>query len=1204
MRPTILKARSLLLALVLSASSNSNINRYTAFAKKDQQSPEELERSILLELYEATNGHSWNEDYGWAHNLPDVCTWTGIECLVSPETIAEAGGSLVAGRNPVTGIYLRDNFLSGRTPASLWRLSSLKWLDLGFNAALDVDFGSLLLVNNDNAYPPIEAISIRQTATTSVKGVHALSETLTELTLSENKLESSFPPDLLELRKLTSLICASCSLRGGLPDANGDGTADADGNAGGIDQLSQLRILDLYDNDLTGTLPSGLAGLVHLRSLILAKNQFHGKIPQFVNDELVLLEQFWVNYNDFTGAIPAFDNQPDITKLYLNGNSFTGTIPDTFLGATVSGPEGSVTSGATLMVNLGKNDFTGTIPASLDRLSILPITWRFGGNAWTGIAPELCDNRNWNGGGVARFACRGLVCPPGSYSSDGFQTADNPCEPYSTADYFGTFECFDSDDRAVLLDIYAKLGGEDWVHNDGWSTAPRTVADDDWSEEWNDYCGWYGIECWDLGDAKDGRVRKLVLGANNLKGSMPETIFSIEHMTTLDVSNNPDVLVSFRNVGRADHLYSANVGGTQTKDFDGIQHANDFFKRLYADNTPIAGTIPAEITRVRNLEVLSLQDCGLNGELPVDLFAMAYLEELYLAQNNFQGFVPDRWAALKNLEVLSLAQNAFGGNIPESLGYAPSLRALTLKDQVSRGGGFTGSLPSFSKSRTLAQLVVSGNKLDGTLPEDLLQASETAENYFFVDLTNNKITGTIHGSYERFGRLDLYLEGNLISEIDEKLCNNPLWMSGDVGAFGCEAILCPAGTFNQGGRRMYTDDACLACDAKKATSTTDGLYLGQSTCGVPNAAARASNNDGSESETPVSAASAAAAQSMERGVLEAMFDQTGGPDGDWKTSTAWKTDANFCTWYGVDCDENGSVASIQLGSNGLKGSVPSLIWTLPNLVHLKIYGNDISLDVEGIGFAQNLQTLGLDDTGMKSLEGIGKARSLTNLNVAKNNLAGNLPEELSRLVNIQTLDLSQNRFTGELPFWLKNFASLTSLSVSNNKLEGNVPDFASLSKLSYLDLSHNEFGGNLSPTLLAGSPPDDKIVVDLSYNKIKGVIPGALSRLSRLSIQLEENLIIGIDIQVCSTDGWNDFDAMSYGCNGILCPIGTWNNLGRQSNDVPCEPCNKAKYMGSTTCGKETTTVGSGGASITSKTSTGLAAVFGLVILNTCTGFQ
>mmetsp|Transcript_114 Transcript_114/g.104 ORF Transcript_114/g.104 Transcript_114/m.104 type:complete len:282 (-) Transcript_114:218-1063(-) len=273
----------------------------------------------------------------------------------------------------------------------------------------------------------------------------------------------------------------------------------------------------------------------------------------------------------------------------------------------------------------------------------------------------------------------------------------------------------------------------------------------------------------------------------------------------------------------------------------------------------------------------------------------------------------------------------------------------------------------------------------------------------------------------------------------------------------------------------------------------------------------------------------------------------------------------------------------------MKGSMPTEIFSLPNLVHLKMYGNDLDVDFAGIENARNLQTLGLDDTGLKSLDGIGKARSLIELNVGYNKLNDDLPEELSKLMNLQMLDISHNNFSGPLPFWMKNLASLNSFAASHNKLSGSILDFASLSKLIYLDLSYNQFKGTVPPTLLASSPPDDKVVVDLSHNKIEGVVPADLSRLSRLSIQLQENEISGIDPDLCQTDGLNDFDALSFGCNGILCSVGTWNNLGRQSNEnVPCEPCKKAKFMGTTTCGGS-----SDSAIVRSKHSTILGLIFG-----------
>jgi len=684
---------------------------------------------------------------------------------------------------------------------------------------------------------------------------------------------------------------------------------------------------------------------------------------------------------------------------------------------------------------------------------------------------------------------------------------------------------------------------------------------------------------------------------------MPDNIFSIEHMTTLDVSNNPDLVVSFRSIGRSEHIYSVNVGGTQTKDYDGIQHASDFFKRLFADNTPIAGTLPREITRIHGLQVLSLQECEMNGELPDNLFAMSTLEELYLTNNNFQGPIPDRWASFVNLEVLSLAKNAFRGALPDSFGYAPSLKAVTVKDQVTKGGGLSGSVPSYDKSQSLTQLILADNKLEGTLPKELLMLSEgysrdeELNTLFHIDLTNNKIGGTVHANYERFGNLDLYLEGNLITKIDERLCKmpNPKWMSGGVGAYGCEAILCPQGTYNHGGRRKYMDDSCLPCGSgKKKSDSSAPLYLGQSSCALDHSATVDLTQLSPEEIEEATEATAAEVQVTERSVLEAIFESTGGPDGQWISSDGWKDSEDFCTWYGIDCDENGSVSSIQLGSNGLKGKIPTTIWSLPNLIHLKIYGNPVTIDFEGVENARNLQTLGLDDTGLKNIDGISKARSVTKLNIGYNDLSGPLPEELSRLVNLETLDISHNKFSGEIPAWIKNLVALTSFTASHNNFKGQMPDFATATVMSYLDLSHNQLTGDVPPTLLDGSLPGYKVVVELSYNQIEGIVPGSLAWLRRLSIQLQENKITAIDERLCDVGGWNDFGVMDFGCDAILCPVGTWNSLGRQSTeDVPCEPCKGAKYMGATTCGSKTTTISAGNK--VGAASTGVALLVGLL---------
>lgn len=53
----------------------------------------------------------------------------------------------------------------------------------------------------------------------------------------------------------------------------------------------------------------------------------------------------------------------------------------------------------------------------------------------------------------------------------------------------------------------------------------------------------------------------------------------------------------------------------------------------------------------------------------------------------------------------------------------------------------------------------------------------------------------------------------------------------------------------------------------------------------------------------------------DRATLLQFFNVTNG--GNWTNSTGWDTDDNFCTWFGVGCDEFGVVTSVELSNNNL-----------------------------------------------------------------------------------------------------------------------------------------------------------------------------------------------------------------------------------------------------------------------------------------------
>ena len=85
--------------------------------------------------------------------------------------------------------------------------------------------------------------------------------------------------------------------------------------------------LDLYDNELTGSIPSEIAALTSLTVFFLGVNDLNGPIPSEIA-ALTSLEYLFLDGNDLTGPIP-----PEIaalTSLFylgLNDNALTGPIP-------------------------------------------------------------------------------------------------------------------------------------------------------------------------------------------------------------------------------------------------------------------------------------------------------------------------------------------------------------------------------------------------------------------------------------------------------------------------------------------------------------------------------------------------------------------------------------------------------------------------------------------------------------------------------------------------------------------------------------------------------------------------------------------------------------------------------------------------------------------------------------------------------------
>ncbi|KAH7855037.1 hypothetical protein Vadar_020500 [Vaccinium darrowii] len=84
------------------------------------------------------------------------------------------------------------------------------------------------------------------------------------------------------------------------------------------------------------------------------------------------------------------------------------------------------------------------------------------------------------------------------------------------------------------------------------------------------------------------------------------------------------------------------------------------------------------------------------------------------------------------------------------------------------------------------------------------------------------------------------------------------------------------------------------------------------------------------------------------------------------------------------------------------------------------------------------------------------------MDLSENNLSGDIPEELTKLVGLWSLNLSGNHLTGTIPRNIGDMRQLESLDVSQNQLSGVIPSsMSSLSFLSHLNLSYNNLTGSI-----------------------------------------------------------------------------------------------------------------------------------------------
>jgi len=176
-----------------------------------------------------------------------------------------------------------------------------------------------------------------------------------------------------------------------------------------IGEMEALEIINISYQNLATPLPVELSNIKNLKTLNLAGNNFSGNLPAFFNN-LIALQELDLANNNFNGSLPDLSLLQTLIILDLGFNNFTGTIPASFANLV-----------ELEWLNVKNNSLTGCFPGSLVSLCS-HLSSAFNNNGWINAGNNL--NQNWedfclSGSG----SCNGetIIGPvyPGDFNQNG-----------------------------------------------------------------------------------------------------------------------------------------------------------------------------------------------------------------------------------------------------------------------------------------------------------------------------------------------------------------------------------------------------------------------------------------------------------------------------------------------------------------------------------------------------------------------------------------------------------------------------------------------------------------------------------------------------------------------------------------------------------------------------------------------------------------
>ncbi|KAJ0520142.1 putative protein kinase RLK-Pelle-LRR-XII-1 family [Helianthus annuus] len=500
-----------------------------------------------------------------------------------------------------------------------------------------------------------------------------------------------------------------------------------------------------------------------------------------------------------------------------------------------------------------------------------------------------------------------------------------------------------------------------------------------------------------------------------------------------------------------------------------------FLRLLSLWNNSFQGRIPHELGHLSRLRVLVLEKNKFDGGIPSNLSSCSNLQGLYLSYNKLVGSIPNEISILSKLTILSVSYNNFTGGIPPFLGNVTSIKSFS-----AVGNPLGGSIPStLGYCKNLREIFCGVCNLSGTIPLSFFNLSLLTN----ISLAVNQLSGSLRlppGIGATFPYLlELQLNDNQLSG------PLPYWIS------NCSRLIyLEMNTNSLSGK--------LAIDFTKLRDIYQ-IYLGKNLFGSKEADEMnfiASLKNCTKLDT----------LSLRTCNFQGVLPRSIGNLSDqlrYLSLSENHLHGNLPSSIGNLI----GLAGLYLGANRLTGYIPSTIGKLQKLQAVELHENQFSGPIpDAMGNLSSLITLLLFSNRLEGLipSSLGNDLQIQGLDFRNNKLSGKIPIQLFQLPSLTIgLYLSQNSFSGSLPTEVGGLNKLNELDLSYNNLSGNIPNsLGGCVSLTLLSFRGNLFQGMIPQSL---SSLRGVVQLDLSDNNLSGPIPSFLEEFSLEYMNLSFN---------------------------------------------------------------------------------------------------